>query len=343
MKTRTHLSTLGAVALAAVLAATLTACSGEGEVTDELQVVENPTAATAQPSPETGTEPAGSVIPLDGDVTAMTAVPDSGVVAVAVTDPARVLLYDGDALDRPGTEPTVVELPGPVENLTAAGDELLAPVPSENTLARITLDGNVELTPTAGGPTGAAVHGEDTLVSLRERKGVGVLDGDRLGPVVEGGLNSADDVVVAEDQPVVLDRVRSAVFEVDVDGGDVGAGLRAGQGATNVVTDDYGRVFVSDTRSGGILAFSVDPLLLRQLYPVPGGVYGMAYDSERDVLWATLTARNEVVGFDVHGGELQEQYRYPTVRQPDSVTVDSGTSRVVVGSASGEGIQVIAP
>ncbi len=343
MRTRTSLSKLTSAALAAALVVPLAACSGEEEVTDELQVIDNPTAATAPPSPETTTAPEGSVIDVDGDVTAMATAPENGVVAVAVADPARVLLYDRDALAGPDPEPTVVELPGPAEDLTVAGGELLAPVPSENALARITLDGELRVTPAKGGPTGAAVLDDRALLSLRDRKGVGVLDGGRLEPVIAGGLNSADDVVVVDGKPIVLDRLRSAVFEVDLEGQDIGVGLRAGQGATNVVTDDYDRVFVTDTRSGGLLAFSVDPLLLRQLYPVPGGVYGMAYDSERDLLWVTLTARNEVVGFDVRGEEPTERYRYPTVRQPDSVTVDSGTSRVVVGSATGEGIQVITP
>ncbi len=342
MRTRTAFPKLASTALIAALVIPLAACSGEEEVTDELQVVENPTAATAAPSPATTTEPAGSVIGVDGDVTALATSRD-GVLAVAVADPARVLLYDRDALAAPAPEPTVVELPGPVENLTVVGEELLAPVPSANALARITLNGEVRVTPAEGGPTGVTVLDDRTLLSLRERKGVGVLDDGRLDPVIAGGLNSADDVVVADGKPVVLDRLRSAVFEVDLEGRDIGVGLRAGQGATNVVTDDYGRVFVTDTRSGGLLAFSVDPLLLRQLYPVPGGVYGMAYDSERDLLWVTLTARNEVVGFDVRGGEPTERYRYPTVHQPNSVTVDSGTSRVVVGSATGEGIQVITP
>lgn len=343
MRIPARLSTTTSVLLAAALVWPLAACSGEEEVTDELQVVGNPTAATPQPSPETTAAPEGVVIGLDGDVTAVTTAPGDGTVAVAVTDPARVLLYDRDALGEPDPDPTVVELPGPAEHLTVADGEVLAPVPSENTLARITLDGDVRLVPVTGEPSGAATVDDRTLLSLRERKGVGVLDGSRTDPVIAGGLNSADDVVVADGRPLVLDRLRSAVFQVDVEGRDVGVGLRAGQGATNMVADDYGRVFVTDTRSGAVLAFSADPLLLRQLYPVAGGVYGMAYDSGRDVLWVTLTARNEVVGFDVRGGEPVERYRYPTVRQPDSVTVDSKTARVVVGSATGEGIQVITP
>jgi hypothetical protein len=57
----------------------------------------------------------------------------------------------------------------------------------------------------------------------------------------------------------------------------------------------------------------------------------------------TLTERNEVVGYDVRGGEPVEKYRFPTVRQPNSVTVDEQSGRVVVGSAAGEGTQVITP
>ena len=37
----------------------------------------------------------------------------------------------------------------------------------------------------------------------------------------------------------------SGVFDVDAAGGSVGAGQRAGQGATNAATDGYGRVLVS--------------------------------------------------------------------------------------------------
>ena len=86
-----------------------------------------------------------------------------------------------------------------------------------------------------------------------------------------------------------------------------------------------------------------DPLLLRQRYPVPGSPYGLAYDAQRDLAWITLTARNEVVGLDVAGGEPVERYRFPTVQQPDSVAVDPPSGRVFVGSASGAGMQVIDP
>ena len=58
---------------------------------------------------------------------------------------------------------------------------------------------------------------------------------------------------------------------------------------------------MTDTRGGALLAFSLDPLLLRQNYPVPGAPYAIAYDRERDLAWVTLTETNEVVGYDVAG------------------------------------------
>jgi DNA-binding beta-propeller fold protein YncE len=142
---------------------------------------------------------------------------------------------------------------------------------------------------------------------------------------------------------VVLDWLRNAVFELDVPAGAVKQGLRAGEGSTNAVTDRFGRVLVADTRGGALLAFSLDPLLMRQRYPVGGAPFGIAYDPTRDLVWVTLTATNEVVGYHVAGEEPRERYRFPTVAQPNTVTVDSSAGRVFVASAGGEGIQVISP
>ncbi|OQO94768.1 hypothetical protein B1813_01360 [Saccharomonospora piscinae] len=348
MRARRGVRTL-AVALGCVAAASLAACGNDGEVNDELQVVADPSAASPARAPEPTATPEGTVFGADqGAVTDLATDQETGTLAVAVTDPPRVLLYDladlaGLQGDEPG-RPTTVELPAPAGDLTASQGTLLASVPGADVLARIALpSGSLDTTDVRGGPTGAAVLGDRTLVSLRERRGVAVVEDGRVTTTVEGGLNSADDVVVAGGEPIVLDRLRTAVFAVDLDEQEVGEGLRAGQGATNVATDDFGRVFVADIRRGGLLAFSTDPLMLRQRYPVPGGPYDLAHDPERDLLWVTLTARNEVVGFDVRGGEPRERHRYPTVRQPDSVTVEPRTGQVVVGSATGEGVQVITP
>lgn len=319
----------------------VTACSsGQGGGSDELQIVSNPVAATAPASPAPAVNPVGTVL-VPGNVTAMASDPASRVLAVAAGD--AISLY---RLDDLGAAPVRVPVDGPVERLTASGGALLASVPARGEVVRIDSGGRTGVLSVAGQPVDAVGGGAGTLVAVRDRKTIDVLGNSTDGAVVKtitGQLYSADQLVQSGNETVVLDRLRTAVFAVDVPDGTIGEGLRAGDGATNAVADSYGRVLVTDTRGGALLAFSTTPLLLRQLYPVPGGIYAIAYDSRLGLAWVTLTERNEVVGFDVRGGEPVEKYRFPTVRQPNSIAVDEQTSRVFVGSATGEGIQVIQP
>ncbi|PPK67038.1 hypothetical protein V5P93_003378 [Actinokineospora auranticolor] len=329
---------LVAVPLTAALIGALTAgCSSSDQPQDELMLTDNPVAATAAHSPAAAKPPAGTVLPLADPVTA---VATSGRV-LTVASGADLRLYDLDKLDQ---APRSLTLPGPAETLTPAGDggPLLAAVPSG--VVRVSLPGGaLEESTVSGTPASAAAYQGGTLVALREQRGVAVLDGGQVRRVISGGLLSADQVFTAGSGAAVLDRLRNAVFQLDVGGGTVGQGLRAGAGATNGVVDRYGRVLVTDTRGGALLAFSLDPLLLRQRYPVPGAPYAIAYDPKRDLAWVTLTETNEVVGYAVGGGEPVERYRFPTVAQPNSVAVDPVDGRVVVASGVGGGVQVVLP
>lgn len=327
-----------AVSLVAILL--VPACSTNGKATDDLQVVANPVAATAPLSPAVAAPPPGKVIATP-TVTALATDQTTRTLAVAVSVPPSVLLYN---LDAPDAAPRPVPLVGPADKLSASPGQILASLPGNGELAKITLPGGAVTTvPVAGQPVSGRSADGRTLVAVRDRKVVEVFDGDKLVKTIGGQLYSADDVLTSGSATVVLDRLRTALFKVDVNAGTINEGLRAGDGATNAVADSYGRVLVIDSRQSALLAFSVDPLIQRQGYPVPGGAYGIDYDAKRSLAWVTLTGRNEVVGFDVRGGEPVEKYRFATVRQPNSVTVDEQTGRVVVGSAAGEGIQVITP
>ncbi|HWM02287.1 MAG TPA: hypothetical protein VNP92_08100 [Actinophytocola sp.] len=305
-------------------------------------VSDDPAAATAARSPAAAEKPAGTVSAQSGTPTAMVVDPEHRLLAVAVDEPPAVLLYRvADTL----AEPVSVPLPGPADTLSLAapGGPLLAAAGSSGELVRISLpDGRAAPAPIRGEPVSAAELGDRTLVAVRDRKAVAVLGGDRVHRMISGGLYSADQVLSTDEGAVVFDRLRNALFELDVPAGTVDEGLRAGEGSTNAVTDRFGRVLVADTRGGALLAFSLDPLLMRQRYPVAGAPYGLAYDPKRDLVWVTLTATNEVVGFDVAGEEPTEKHRFPTVEQPDNVAVDPISGRVFVASATGKGIQVIA-
>ena len=66
--------------------------------------------------------------------------------------------------------------------------------------------------------------------------------------------------------------------------------LRAGQGATTMAADPLGRVLVADTRGGELLVYGVDPLILRQAYPVRQSPYGLV--GSRALAWVSQTASN---------------------------------------------------
>jgi len=317
----------------------LAGCTAPGTSSDELQVSDSVTAAGPATSPTTST-PAGTVVPVADHVTAIVADTAHRVLVLA-TDQAALLLV---GLDSPTTAPRTVPLPGPATALSVTATGVVASVGSARQVVSVVLPaGTVSSTPVDGVPAGTTQDGDQTLVTLQDRKAVDVVRDGRSQKQISGGLYSADAVLTVGANAVVLDRRRTAVFDVDVAAGKIGAGQRAGRGATNAVTDRYGRVLVTDTRGGGLLAFSVNPVILRQNYPVAGAPYGIAYDPKRDLAWVTLTERNEVVGYYVAGGEPVERFRFATVVQPNSVTVDPGSGRVFVASATGGGVQVVQP
>jgi hypothetical protein len=325
-----------AIPLAGVLV--LSGCSSAKSDGDDLQIVANPQAARPAVSPAVTVKPAGQVLP--GSAVSAVAVSGSTLV-VAVPEPPSLQLYDLDALAQP---PVNMPLYGKAERLTVAPGRVEIAEPGQGVVQQLTLpDRKLTETKTGGQPASSIAYGADRLVAMGAAKDIQVLPASGPARTIGGQLYSADDVIDAGSGVVVLDRLRTAVFSVDVAGGKVNEGLRAGDGAANAVADSYGRVLVTDARAGALIAFSASPLIMRQRYPVPGGAYGIAYDAERSLAWVTLTERNEVVGFDVRGGEPVEKYRFPTVRQPDSVGVDDRSGRVIIGSAAGEGTQVIQP
>lgn len=306
--------------------------------------------APAEPAVATlgGSVPAGTTVPLGSPASEVAVDPRTGTVAVALLDPPRLLLRTL-AGDTPARQ---VPLPGPATDLvlTAAGDALLVPVSAPGCLIRVPLNGGAPSRTDLDGPAhGAVVVGGITVVALGDR--LAMLEGNTLlknidRPPIPGFVDASRLVPIgspAETKIGVLDRGRTAVSVVDLASGEVSPALRAGNGAADAVADRFGRMLVTDTRDGELLAFAGDPPLLRQRFPLPGAPYALAYDTQRDLVWVSLTGRDEVVGLGVAGGEPVVLHRFPTVHQPNAVAVDPVSGRVLVVSASGVGLQVIDP
>jgi hypothetical protein len=325
-----------------VIAATvlLTGCgSGDDSSTPDVPTV---TPASASPAPAgAAASPAGTVVATPAGSRGLALSGD----LVAVLDPAgttvlRLRANDPTAAAQPVQTPALARLIGSGDGaFLGVGPGVVVEVAGDGTVTTTEVDTNdpTALARTANG---------DVLVGTADGR-VLVLDTD-LSPVREiDGFVRVDDITVAPDsadlsseQVVVLDRAQSSVTPINLTDGDLGPALRAGNGATNSTVDHFGRVLVANTRDGEIIGFFGSPLVMRFRYPVPGGPYAVDYDDERNLMWVSTTANNEVVAYDLSGGEPAEMRRLQAVAQPDTIAVDDATGTVYVLSQRG-GLQII--
>ncbi|MFC7450404.1 hypothetical protein [Rhodococcus daqingensis] len=320
--------------LAGALLLLVTGCSSENGG-EKLKTIEPATAAV---SPATVAAPAGTVRPLPGAVETATFDATTGTVALLTPEADRLLLVSaGD----PAAAPREVRLPGGVASLGAARDGVVL-VPAGRAFARVDLASGQVTTVEVDGDVRSAVLLDSGATAVGTADGaVVVLDPDGKQSERVSGLASVDALGVTGEQLTALDRRQTSVTEIDIPEAHLGRALRAGEGATNLTTDHFGRVLVTDTRGGELIALTTDPLMMRQRFPVPNSPYGIAYDDAANLVWVTLTGSNEVVGYDLSSGIPVEKRRFPTVRQPNAVTVDPGTGTLFVGSAAGDGVQSI--
>lgn len=112
--------------------------------------------------------------------------------------------------------------------------------------------------------------------------------------------------------------------------------VAAGIGPTHVVTGRGGLIYVVDTTGDGLLVFELRPhLRLTRRLPILGSPYGIAADPAAGRLWVATTKSNRLVEL-ADGARPHRLRSFPTVRQPDAVTVDPQSHSVsVTGRADG--------
>ncbi len=323
--------------LAAVVAAVALLGASGCDSKDPLQVAVQPTPATPASAPSPSVSPRGTVWPVGDAADAVAVDPRQHRLAVGVRNPDRLVLLDARTGRRVGTVP----LAGPARQVialaaggfrTVAGSELVT-VPATGQPVRSTL-------PVAGEALTELPDG-GTAVTLPDRAEAVLLraDGSVRHTLAVGGHPSS--IAVSGDRVAVVDGLSTSLITFRLDSGVREQGLRAGNGAATVVGVRNNRFVVLDTRNDELLIFSVDPLFLRQRYPAHGAPYGGGYDSDDHLLWVSLTARNEVVGFDLAGGAPRVVVRYPTVQQPDAVAVDAINGAIFVTGRAAGVVQVI--
>ncbi|HWF27891.1 MAG TPA: hypothetical protein VG327_05850 [Mycobacterium sp.] len=310
--------------------------------------------AQAAESPPVSTNPAGVLRPLPGRAQA-TVFDDRThelVVLVAGADsaaPGSVTVFGAAPV-----APRVIVLPGPAPALTGDGHGMVY-LATRGGYFVVDLQGHLGV----GGQTAqvnvAGAQQVDFTAIARRADGklvLGSADGavytlasQTLGSGGTATVESrhkifarVDSLVTQGNTTVALDRGQTSVTTIGADGRPELA-LRAGQGATTLSADPLGRVLVADTRGGELLVYGVDPLILRQAYPVRQSPYGLA--GSRALAWVSQTASNMVIGYDLSTGIPVERVRYPTVQQPNSLAFDEASDTLYVVSGSGAGVQII--
>ncbi|MQY22194.1 SMP-30/gluconolactonase/LRE family protein [Nocardia macrotermitis] len=328
-----HRSVCAAAAVAVVAATLLSGCARHSGGGGTSAAGAPATAATA---PISHTTPAGTVT-ASGPLAAVLAEPGTGLLALLGADGVTVRVLDptGAAPERTVTLParTTALVPGPPgQVLAAAAHQILHIDLATATVHPIQLDAQVRAVAQRPDGTEAAALADGRVL---------ILDADGHVRQTITGMTPGDQIAAPGSAIVVLDRDRTTLTQIDLARARAGLALRAGQGASNLVTDHYGRILVTDTVQGALLVYTADPLSMHQMFPLGSAPYALAYDQRSDTVWVTLTGSNQVAGFDLSTGIPVEVGRYPTVRQPNSVTVDSRTGDLFVGSATGDGLQRI--
>ncbi|WP_051024623.1 YncE family protein [Nocardia aobensis] len=330
---RGNRSALSAVLAAAGAVMLVAGCSSHS---DDATSPATGAPGTAAAAPATTAAPAGAVTAF-GPVGSLLAEPTTGRVVALDPNGLGLRLVDpaNPAAARSVTLPahaTDLALGAPGEVLVAAGREVLRVDIATAAVRPVPVDGDVRA---------VARRGDGSLVAGLNGGRVQILDADGHPKRTVSGLGTVDAVATTAEAVATLDLDQTTLTELDLDRDRPGLALRAGLGATHLISDHYGRLLATDTSGGALLVYTTDPLLLRQRFPVGPSPYALAYDERSDTVWLTLSGSNQVVGFDLSTGIPEEVGRFATVRQPNSLTIDSRTGDMFVGSATGDGLQRI--
>ena len=178
--------------------------------------------------------------------------------------------------------------------------------------------------PPPAGPAHSPPPSERPAGRLVAAGGLRLAGADRLRATVDGGRAVA-----------VLSPRRRALEVLDAATGRSIDRAAAGAGPTHVIAGRGHLIYVVDTGADGLLVYELRPhLRLTRRLPLLGGPYAIAADPVAGRLWVTMTRTNRLV--ELADGARPHRLRdFPSVRQPNAVTVDTVRHHVYVTGQGG--------
>ncbi len=268
--------------------------------------------------------------------------PRTGLAVVGLRGPAQLVMVNA----RSGRVVRRVSIPGAPRHLqlAAGGGAVLVPEEPVDSVLEVSLpSGRFRSIKVGASPHDATEDSGRVFVGNEFARSVSVIQGTRVVREI-GGFTQPGGLAAAGPDVAVVDVGADSVTLIDAGTLHEIGRVSAGAGPTHVVADAGGRVYVIDTRGNAVLTFATRPKLRRLgRFPLTGTPYGVAIDPARERLWVTLTARNQVVEFDITGGLLRRVSTYATARQPNTVAVDEATGSVFVADSTAGAVQLIEP
>lgn len=321
----------GLIMLVAGLSLAAAGCGGDQEVF----------AAAAEPAvaPPLTHRPAGNSFAVGSEPEGLVVDGHTGLAAVITRDPSALTLADLDTREVVDRVPLAAT--GRHLALASTGGPVLVPIEQADELNEVRLPSGA-LTAIAVGdhPHDATVARGRIFVGDEFGDTVTVLEGDRTVATLEAPEQPGG--VAAAGGYVAVVAVAERLLEVyDARSLESVGRVPAGLGPTHVVADRH-RAWVADTDGDAIRSFGLgaDPRPLSTT-ALEGEPYGIAADGDRRRLWVTLTARNQLVEFDISGVQPVEIGRFSTLRQPNSVAVDPRSGEAVVAGRAGGRLEII--
>ena len=337
MGSETHRGRGGRATITALAAGTVLTLAGCGGASSPGF---GPAAEPAE-SPPVKVKPAGKVVDIGAGAEGLAFDETSGSIALGLREDYRLAFVDPGRMSIEFQVP----IPNPVRHLAVSPEGVVAvPAESANSVFEVTATRGVVAEVPAGEHPHDAVYADgklfaagefsDTVSVIRDGKVIESLP----APVQPGGIAAIGDRYLA------LIAVSERVLQVyDARSNEVLGVTDAGTGPTHIETlgDE---AYVADTEGDVIRRFRIGskPVQTAKV-AAPGTPYGIAVDSRRKRVWVTLTATNRLIGYSVAGPEMKKFATYPTIRQPNSVTVDPGNGDVFIASRTEGQLERISP